>query len=228
LRVQWSLAGEREYTRGSRRFVRTPGATRGVESNSTAVQANPRMSARGSGWTPAETAGDVAQAEGDLVGRCKPITPTPRSGRWQFLFRRNDLDNFWRWRGSTEHWRRDGARSRTDLRLCWKLSGIRDGVDRAIPDVGAVQSRYLAFLVRENLAHVAEPVAQRVVALGGSAIWTRSWTIVYRLIVAVMRACIRAWNALCWRTLHSYRPLAPLTSPGLTNGDFASAPSARV
>ena len=30
---------------------------------------------------------------------------------------------------------------------------------------------------------------------------------------------IHAWNALCWRTLHSYRPLAPLTSPSTLFSD---------
>jgi hypothetical protein len=54
------------------------------------------------------------------------------------------------------------------FRLCWKLSRNPATVlERAIPDVGAVQSRYLAFLVRENLAQIAAPVMQRVVALGG-------------------------------------------------------------
>ena len=115
------------------------------------------------------------------------------------------------------------------FRLSWKLSQNPATVlERAIPDVGAVQSRYLAFLVRENLAQVAEPVTQRVVALGGE----RDLDAVLDYCDGLMAAgdadhAIRAWNAVCWRTLHSYHPLAPLTSPGLTNSDFASTPIQR-
>jgi hypothetical protein len=88
-----------------------------------------------------------------------------------------------------------------------------------------VQSRYLAFLVHENLAQIAEPVTQRVMALGGERDPAAVLDYCDRLIAAGdAEHAIHAWNALCWRALHSYRPLAPLTSPGLTNGDFGSAP----
>jgi hypothetical protein len=88
-----------------------------------------------------------------------------------------------------------------------------------------VQSRYLAFLVRENLAQVAEPVTQRVLALGGERDLDAVLDYCDRLITAGdAEHAIHAWNALCWRTLHRYRPLAPLTAARLTNGDFAAAP----
>jgi hypothetical protein len=35
---------------------------------------------------------------------------------------------------------------------------------------------------------------------------------------------IRAWNALCWKKLHGYAPLAPVRGVSLTNGDFLFPP----
>src|SRR5438034_6304813 len=147
-----------------------------------------------------------------------------------FYFRRNDSDNFWPVARQALSIGDVTAHDAAPLfRLCWKLSQNPATVlERAIPDVGAVQSRYLAFLVRENLAQVAEPVTQRVVALGGE----RDLDAVLDYCDGLMAAgdadhAIRAWNAVCWRTLHSYHPLAPLTSPGLTNSDFASTPIQR-
>src|SRR5882724_561661 len=62
-----------------------------------AVQANPRMSGAWIGLgLRAETAGDVAQAEGDLVRAVQADHTYPTL--WtlaNFYFRRNDLDNFW-------------------------------------------------------------------------------------------------------------------------------------
>lgn len=194
-----------------------------------AAKANPRMSGA---WIElglrAETAGDVAQAEADLV-RAAQADHT-YAALWtlaNFYFRRNDRDNFWpvarRALSTGDVTAHDPAPL---FRLCWKLSRNPATVlERAIPDVGAVQSRYLAFLVRENLAQVAEPVTQRVVALGGERDLDAVLDYCDRLIAAGdAEHAIHAWNALCWRTLHGYRPLAPLTATGLTNGDFASAP----
>src|SRR5439155_705726 len=77
-------------------------------------------------------------------------------------------------------------------------------------------------------ASQGEAVNQRGVALGGD----RDLDAVLDYCDGLMAAgdadhAIRAWNAVCWRTLHSYHPLAPLTSPGLTNSDFASTPIQR-
>ena len=194
-----------------------------------AVQENPRMS---SAWIElglrAETAGDMAQAEADLVRSAQADhTYTTLWTLANFYFRRNDRDHFWPVARQALTIGDVTAYDPAPLfQLCWKLSQNPATVlERAIPEVGAVQSRYLAFLVRENLAQIAEPVTQRVVALGGERDLDAVLDYCDRLIAAGdAEHAIRAWNALCWRTLHSYRPLAPLTSPGLTNGDFSAAP----
>ena len=112
------------------------------------------------------------------------------------------------------------------FRLCWKMSRSPATVlEHAIPDVGPVQARYLQFLVHENLAPVAEPVTERVVAFGGDEDLNAVMQYCDRLIAAgdADRA-LHAWNALCWRTLRCYRPLAPQTMAAMTNGDFSTAP----
>jgi tetratricopeptide (TPR) repeat protein len=194
-----------------------------------AVQANPRMS---SAWIElglrAETAGEMQQAEADLE-RSAQVDHTYAT-LWtlaNFYFRRNDLDHFWPVARQALSIGDVTAYDPAPLfRLCCRLSRNPATVlERAIPDVGAVQSRYLAFLVRENMAQIAAPVTQRVVALGGERDLDAVLDYCDRLIASGdAEHAIHAWNALSWRTLHSYRPLAPLTSPGLTNGDFASGP----
>jgi tetratricopeptide (TPR) repeat protein len=194
-----------------------------------AVQANPRMS---SAWIElglrAEIAGEMQQAEADLE-RSAQVDHTYAT-LWtlaNFYFRRNDRDHFWPVARQALSIGDMAAYDPAPLfRLCWKLSRSPATVlDRAIPAVGAVQARYLAFLVREDLAQIAEPVTQRIVALGGERDLDAVLDYCDRLIEAGdAEHAIHAWNALCWRMLHNYRPLAPLTSPGLTNGVFASAP----
>lgn len=194
-----------------------------------AVEANPRMSGA---WIElglqAEAAGGMAQAEADLVRAAE--ADRSYATLWtlaNFYFRRNDPGNFWPVARCALRIGDVTAHDPTPLfRLCWKLSRNPATVlDHGIPDVGAVQARYLAFLVRENLAQVAEPVTQRVVALGGERDLEAVLDYCDRLIAAGdAEHAIHAWNALCWRTLHSYRPLAPLTAASLTNSDFATAP----
>ncbi len=194
-----------------------------------AVAANPRMAAA---WIElglrVEAAGGATQAEADLVRAAQ--VDRMYATLWtlaNFYFRRNERDNFW---PVARRALRIGDVKAHDpaplFRLCWKLSRNPATVlERAIPDVGAVQARYLEFLVRENLAPVAEPVTERVVALGGERDLDAVLEYCDRLIAAGDAGhAIHAWNALCWRTLRSYRPLAPLTAAGITNGDFASAP----
>ena len=193
-----------------------------------AAKENPRMAGA---WIAlglsAETAGDAAQAEADLL-RAAQADHTYAT-LWtlaNFYFRHNDREKFWPVVRQALTIGDVAAYDPTPLfRLCWKLSRNPATVlERAIPDVGVVQSRYLAFLVHENLAQVAEPVTQRVVALGGEHDLDAVLDYCDRLISAgAAEQAIHAWNALCWRALHRYRPLAPLTG-GLTNGDFASAP----
>jgi hypothetical protein len=193
-----------------------------------AVAANPRMAAA---WIDlalrAETAGDTTQAESDLVWAAQ--VNRMYATQWtlaNFYFRRNDGDRFW---PVARRALRIGDVNAHDpvplFRLCWKLSRNPATVlERAIPDVGSVQARYLEFLVHENLAPAAEPVTERVVAFGGERDLGAVLEYCDRLIAAGdAERVIHAWNALCWRTLHSYQPLEPLTAARLTNGDFASA-----
>jgi len=192
------------------------------------VIASPRMSGA---WIAlglrAETAGAFTQAEADLV-RAADVDHTYAT-LWtlaNFYFRRNDRDKFWPVARRALAIGDVTAHDPVPLfRLCWKLSRNPATVlDHAIPDVAAVQSRYLAFLMQENLTQVAEPVTQRVVALGGERDLDAVLDYCDRLIAASdAEHAIHAWNALCWRT-HSCLPLAPLTAAGMTNGDFGSQP----
>jgi hypothetical protein len=98
-------------------------------------------------------------------------------------------------------------------------------VERAIPDAGPVEARYLEFLVRENLARVAEPVAERLVALGSEQDLDAVFLYCDQLIAAGdSDGGIHVWNALCWRRLQNYRPIEPGISAALTNGNFSSPP----
>jgi tetratricopeptide (TPR) repeat protein len=194
-----------------------------------AVGADPRLA---SGWVElglrAESAGDTAGAEALLLHAAR--ADRTYSTEWtlaNFYFRHEQREKFW-----------NAARRALaigDVRaydpaplfgLCWKLSPDPDTVlARAIPDVGPVVSRYLQFLVRENLAPAAEPVTERVVALGGDDDLGAVFEYCDRLIAkGDAERAIHAWNALCWRTLHGYRPLAPAAGVSLTNADFSAQP----
>ena len=194
-----------------------------------ALAANPRFA---SAWAElamrAEAAGQTRQAEAYLTraGQADRMYST----MWtlsNFYFRHNESEKFW---PVTRRALRIGDVSAHDptplFRLSWKMSQNPAIVlERAIPDVGPVQARYLEFLVRENLAPAAEPVTQRVLAFGRDEDLSAVLRYCDRLIIAGdSNGAIHAWNALCWRTLHSYRPLTSHGAPALTNGDFASAP----
>jgi hypothetical protein len=144
-----------------------------------------------------------------------------------FYFRHNQSDKFW---PVARRALRVGDAAAYDpaplFGLCWKLSRDPDTIlNRAIPDVGAVQARYLEFLVRENLAPAAEPVTERVVAMSGDRDLSAVYLYCDRLIAeGDAERAIHAWNALCWRTLRGYRPLAPDAGVSLTNGDFSAKP----
>ena len=194
-----------------------------------AVAANPRMAET---WISlalrAETHGDLAGAEAYLsralhVDRMYATEWTAAN----FYFRNRQSEKFW-----------PAARAALgvgDVRaydpaplfqLCWKTS--RDAhvvLNRAIPDVGAVEARYLEFLVHENLSSVAEPVTQRVVAFAGDGDLGAVFEYCDRLITAGEAVgAVHAWNALCWRSLHRFRPLQPAERASLTNGDFSADP----
>src|ERR1700737_4134350 len=71
-------------------------------------------------------------------------------------------------------------------------------LERGIPDAGPVQARYLEFLVHENLAHVAEPVTERGVALGRVNDLGAVFQYCDRLIAqGEADRAIHSWNALC-------------------------------
>jgi tetratricopeptide (TPR) repeat protein len=194
-----------------------------------AVAANPRLA---SAWMElglrAESAGDLARAEACLLRAAQSDRMyVPLWTLANYYFRRNDKENFWPVARRALRIGDVGAYDPAPLfRLCWKVSRNPSTVlERAIPDIGAVEARYLEFLVRENLAPVAEPVTERVVALSGERDLGAVLEYCDRLIPAdEAEQAVRAWNALCWRTLHGYRPLAPHDGLSLTNGDFSSAP----
>lgn len=194
-----------------------------------AVAANPRLAAA---WTElalrAETDGKTQQAEAYLVravGADRMYTTL-----WtlaNFYFRQNAPEKYW---PTAKRALRTGDVSAYDpaplFRLCWKVSANPATVlERAIPDAGPVEARYLEFLVRENRARVAEPVTERLVAFGSEQDLDAVFLYCDRLIAAGdADGGIHAWNALCWRRLQSYRPIEPEASAALTNGNFSSRP----
>jgi tetratricopeptide (TPR) repeat protein len=202
----------------------------GVESElRKAVAASPRLA---SSWVElglrAENAGAVQEAESDLVRAAR--NDRKYSTLWtlaNFYFRHNQSEKFW---PVARRALRVGDVAAYDpaplFGLCWKLSRDPDTIlNRAIPDVGAVQARYLEFLVRENLASAAEAVTERVVAMSGERDLNAVYEYCDRLIAeGDADRAIHAWNALCWHTLRGYRPLAPEAGASLTNGDFSAAP----
>jgi len=195
-----------------------------------AVEANPRLA---SGWVElglrAEHAGDVARAEACLLRAAR--ADRTYSTLWtlaNFYFRHEQPEKFW----PVVHRALEiGDVQAYDpaplFRLCWKLSRDPDTIlERAIPDVGAVESRYLQFLVRENLAPAAEHVTERVVALSGDHDLGSVLEYCDRLIAeGDAERAIHAWNALCWRTLHGYKPLQPEAGISLTNANFSEEPA---
>lgn len=194
-----------------------------------AVAASPRLA---TAWVElglrAENASHVPEAETDLVRAAR--IDRRYSTLWtlaNFYFRHDESEKFW---PVTRRALRMGDVAAYDpsplFGLCWKMSRDPDTIlNRAIPDVGAVQARYLDFLVRENLAPAAEAVTERVVAMSGERDLSAVYDYCDRLIATGdAERAIHAWNALCWRTLRGYRPLAPEAGISLTNGDFSAEP----
>jgi len=194
-----------------------------------AVAASPRLA---TAWTElalrAEAAGKTQQAEAYLVRAA--AADRMYSTLWtlaNFYFRQNAAEKFWSTAKRALHTGDVTAYDPAPLfRLCWKVSADPATVlERAIPDDGPVEARYLEFLVRENLTSVAEPVTERLVAFGSEQDLDAVFLYCDRLIAAGdADGGIHAWNALCWRRLQSYRPIEPEASPALTNGDFSSPP----
>jgi tetratricopeptide (TPR) repeat protein len=194
-----------------------------------AVAASPRMA---SAWVElglrAENSGAVQEAESELVRAAR--NDRRYSTLWtlaNFYFRHNQSGKFWPVARRALLVGDVAAYDPAPLfGLCWKLSRDPDTIlKRAIPDVGAVQARYLEFLVRENLVPAADAVAERVVAMGGERDLNAVYEYCDRLIAeGDAERAIHAWNALCWRTLRGYQPLAPDTGVSLTNGNFSAAP----
>jgi tetratricopeptide (TPR) repeat protein len=136
-----------------------------------AIAGNPRLS---SAWIElglrAENAGDASRAEEHLVRAAE--VDRMYTAQWtlaNFYFRHNQGDKFWPVARRALRVGDVGAYDPAPLfRLCWKLSRDPSTIlDRAIPDVGRVEARYLEFLVRENRVPAAEQVSERVVAFGG-------------------------------------------------------------
>ncbi|HUJ21653.1 MAG TPA: hypothetical protein VLX58_09045 [Bryobacteraceae bacterium] len=195
-----------------------------------AVAANPRLA---SGWIHlgllAEADNDAARAERYLLHAV--AADRTYAGLWtlaNFCFRHNEAEKFWPAARSALRIGDVKAHDPAPLfRLCWRMS--RDPaivLERAIPDAGAIQARYLEFLLQQNLAAAAEPVTERVLAFGSGEDLRAVFGYCDRLIASgdAGRA-IHSWNALCWKSLHGYRPLAPESGVSLTNGDFAAMPA---
>ena len=194
-----------------------------------AVHANPRLAAA---WIElglrAEAEGQAQQAEASLTLAAR--ADHMYSSLWtlaNFYFRHNQSGKFW---PVARRAMQIGDVRAYDpapfFRLCWKVSADPATVlERAIPDVGPVEARYLEFLVRENLSPAAEPVTERLVAFGTERDLGPVFVYCDRLIAAgEADRAIHAWNALCWRGLQGYRPLDPEAAPSLTNGDFSAPP----
>jgi len=194
-----------------------------------AVDANSRLAAA---WIElglrAEATEQAQQAEAALVRAAR--ADHMYSTLWtlaNFYFRHNESEKFW---PVARRALRIGDVAAYDpaplFRLCWKVSTDPATIlERAIPDVGPVEARYLEFLVRENLSPAAEPVTERLVAFGGEQDLHPVFVYCDRLIAAgEADRAIHAWNALCWRGLQGYRPLDPDAAPSLTNGDFSAPP----
>jgi len=201
---------------------------RSVESElQDAVAANPRLA---SAWIAlglrAEAAADLPRAE-NCLARAVQADRTYAT-LWtaaNYYFRHNQPARFW---PVARRALRIGDVAAHDpvplFRLFWKITEDPSAIlDRGVPDVGAVQARYLDFLVRENHAPAAEPVIERVVAFAGDTDLESIFSYCDRLIAAGdSDRAMHAWNALCWRTLR--QPLAPQRGISLTNGGFVSAP----
>ena len=195
-----------------------------------AVESNPRLA---SGWIElglcAERAEDASDAETSLLRAARADrTYTTLWTLANFYFRHGQREKFWPVvRRALEIGDVETYDPAPLFRLCWRLSRDPDSIlEQAIPDVGAVESRYLQFLVRENLAPAAEHVTERVVALSGEHDLGAVFEYCDRLILeGDAERAIHAWNALCWRTLHGYRPLEPEAGVSLTNANFSTEPA---
>lgn len=219
-----------EYHARLAQFPDAPGRASVESELLKAIAANPRMPAALLALgLRAETRGDLAQAENWLTRAAR--ADRSYSTLWilaNFFFRHHQAEKFW---VAARRALRIGDVEAHDpvplFRLCWKMPGNAATVlERGIPDAGPVQARYLEFLVHENLAPVAEPVTERVVALGRAADLGAVFQYCDRLIAqGEADRAIHSWNALCWRMLRGYRPLAPEAGVSLTNGDFSFAPT---
>lgn len=193
-----------------------------------AVAANPRLAAA---WIARGLRAEQAQdfARSDLYFDRALESDHTYATLWtsaNYYFRRDQPAKFWAAARAALRIGDVGAYDPVPLfRLCWRMSDDPETIlNRGIPDAGAVQARYLEFLVRENRASVAEPVIQRVVAFSGGAELDSILGYCDRAIESGDSGrAIHAWNALCWRM--TWRPLAPERGVSLTNGTLASSPA---
>jgi hypothetical protein len=177
----------------------------------------------------AERQGDAGRAEG-FFARAAEVdrTYTPLWTLANFHFRQDHAEKFWPVARRALRMGDPRVHDPTPLfELCRRMGRENPGeiLERAIPDIGPVQARYLGFLIQANLTSEAEPVTQRVIALAAESDLSAVFSYCDRLIDAgETDGAIRAWNALCWKKLHGYAPLAPVRGVSLTNGDFSFPP----
>jgi hypothetical protein len=179
--------------------------------------------------TAAEKAGNLSEAEASFVTAVAlERTFAPRRILADYYFRHRESDKFWpAVRDALDHTFGDTTALFED---CWILSPDSHFIlQRAIPDQPRVLTNYLEFLVAHNHLEAAAPVADRVMAKGGTESGTVLLDYCDRLIAdnSASRA-VPMWNWLTQRKFLPYEPLDPAKGRSLTNGSFNITPTSRA
>lgn len=172
------------------------------------------------------------EREGDFGGAEQALRQAARVDRtfmprWtlaNYFYRRENLEEFWRWiRAAAELSYLDRS---AVFQLCWRASqDSREILTRAIPPRHEVMAAYLSFLVQTGRFEAGKPVAAYLLAHGSSADAPR--LIVYcDLLLSELRDAATAmglWNGMIERGWLPYGVLDPAAGSVVTNGDFRVA-----
>ncbi len=217
-----AVAGARRLSPGNASYFQNdPRDRRALEY---AVAQNVRYSR---GWVElgllAEVNGDLPRAEKCLLAAAAvDRTYQPLWTLANFYFRRADRENFWTWT------HRAAGMTNYDLtplfRLCWRVTEDPAVIlARGVPNRPESLAQYLSFLLREDKLDAAEPVAKRLISMGGAESAPLLVSYCDRLITAGRTELAgESWNARCHRNLLPYRALEPRQGRVLTNGDFTA------
>jgi len=174
-----------------------------------------------------ETWGEFAEAERELLASAQISAKyAPRWTLMNYYYRRGVREEFWRWtRQALETSYRD---RRPVFDLCWAMSPSPAVIlDRAVPARRPVRLDYAWYLatrgewttaaaLMKDLAREAHPGEQdRLVGFVDAL-----------LNVKLFPQATAVWNSLARRSVVPFDPPEPKTGSGITNGDFASPPSA--